>query len=306
MTNDTTTLNGALTELGELMADNLNSMGVSDADASDGLTTLANKILDIAPVSQNLTLTSDKSVLSAYDSEYATLTATLSGGVVEGQTVSFDIVDSGTVVENIGTAQTNSSGVATVSYYAEGTGDISIQASVGMIVSETYSIEDCIKYNHLDINGWSTNNNPTVSTSDEGITISTSSNGEKRVYFAQAFTSSDNVEMSFVWVGGVSNAQCMGCAFLRTDNIDSEKFFSRSCPSQFAYKFKSSGSASYSQESLATGDTIKLQYVNGVCKAYKNDTLIASTTTSIYNFYFGFYTNSGRSQTIKDIEIKAL
>lgn len=34
-------------ELGETMADNLQSMGVSDALASDGLTTLANKILDI-------------------------------------------------------------------------------------------------------------------------------------------------------------------------------------------------------------------------------------------------------------------
>ena len=46
MTNDITTLNGALTELGETMADNLITQGVN-ASASDGLTTLANKILDI-------------------------------------------------------------------------------------------------------------------------------------------------------------------------------------------------------------------------------------------------------------------
>ena len=44
--NDTTTLNGALTELGETIANNLTSMGVT-ASASDGLTTLANAILDI-------------------------------------------------------------------------------------------------------------------------------------------------------------------------------------------------------------------------------------------------------------------
>jgi hypothetical protein len=48
MTNDTTTLTGALIELGETMADNLNTMGVN-ASASDGLTTLANKIVDIKP-----------------------------------------------------------------------------------------------------------------------------------------------------------------------------------------------------------------------------------------------------------------
>ena len=45
--NDTTTLNGALTELGETLADNLTNMGVTGVDASDGLTTLAEKILDI-------------------------------------------------------------------------------------------------------------------------------------------------------------------------------------------------------------------------------------------------------------------
>jgi len=46
MTNDTNTLNGALMELGETMADNLVAKGVT-ASASDGLTTLAGKILDI-------------------------------------------------------------------------------------------------------------------------------------------------------------------------------------------------------------------------------------------------------------------
>ena len=55
--NDTTTLNGALSELGETIADNLNSMGVSSADATDGLTTLAGKILDIAPSVGGLSLT---------------------------------------------------------------------------------------------------------------------------------------------------------------------------------------------------------------------------------------------------------
>ena len=47
MTNDTSTLNGALQELGETMAANLVTKGVQ-ASASDGLTTLAGKILDIS------------------------------------------------------------------------------------------------------------------------------------------------------------------------------------------------------------------------------------------------------------------
>lgn len=44
--NDTSTLNGALAELGETLATNLNNKGVT-ASASDGLTTLANKINQI-------------------------------------------------------------------------------------------------------------------------------------------------------------------------------------------------------------------------------------------------------------------
>lgn len=46
MVNDTTTLNGALAELGETMAANLTQQGVTSS-ASEGLTTLAGKILDI-------------------------------------------------------------------------------------------------------------------------------------------------------------------------------------------------------------------------------------------------------------------
>ena len=47
MVNDTSTLNGALAELGETMAANITTKGVS-ASASDGLTTLAGKILQIS------------------------------------------------------------------------------------------------------------------------------------------------------------------------------------------------------------------------------------------------------------------
>lgn len=46
MANDTSTLNGSLTELGEKMATNLTTKGVT-ANASDGLTTLVGKILSI-------------------------------------------------------------------------------------------------------------------------------------------------------------------------------------------------------------------------------------------------------------------
>ena len=47
MSNDTSTLTGALSELGETIAANLVTKGVTGATASDGLTTLAGKILNV-------------------------------------------------------------------------------------------------------------------------------------------------------------------------------------------------------------------------------------------------------------------
>ena len=58
ITNDTNTLNGALSELGETLASNITSKGVT-ASASDGLTTLANKVLQITGGGGSTTLLED-------------------------------------------------------------------------------------------------------------------------------------------------------------------------------------------------------------------------------------------------------
>lgn len=109
MVNDTTTLNGALTELGETMADNLVAKGVS-ASASDGLTTLAGKILDIQTGG------------SCYHIEFSEASYTAVGGSAtlevylqenyapkSGASVTVTGTDSSTY-----TATTNNSGVASV------------------------------------------------------------------------------------------------------------------------------------------------------------------------------------------------
>lgn len=58
ITNDTSTLNGALSELGETLASNITQKGVT-ASASDGLTTLANKVLQITGGGGSTTLFED-------------------------------------------------------------------------------------------------------------------------------------------------------------------------------------------------------------------------------------------------------
>lgn len=103
------------------------------------------------PSFDGISLTGNKNILSAADSEYATLTAQLTDGgspaSVEGETVTFTVYkDSDDSVVTTLTADTNSSGVATVSYYGEGAGDLYIKSNVDSIISSEIYVEDCIKY----------------------------------------------------------------------------------------------------------------------------------------------------------------
>ena len=139
MTNDTSTLNGALNELGETLADNLSQMGVGDATANDGLTTLAGKILDIEPsiaglelstsidcnVSSNKVLVGQQVVFSAMLSASYDDTSIEDidiSGVLTGATVLFKTSD-GTI---IGSGVTDVNGVATYTHTIEEISNITV------------------------------------------------------------------------------------------------------------------------------------------------------------------------------------
>lgn len=122
------TLNGALENLGELIATNLSAMGVVSANTSDGLTTLVGKILDIEPsinglnLDTSITLQSSESTITtgntirlsatlkaSYDD--TTITNVDLEGILTGATVQF--LDGSTV---LGTGVTDTNGVATFNY----------------------------------------------------------------------------------------------------------------------------------------------------------------------------------------------
>lgn len=153
MTNpDTNTLNGALEQLGTTMANNLTTMGVT-ASPSDGLTTLAGKILLINPQTYNaVEVTSDKSILSHADSESCTLTAQLLQGQTpyeeSGVTINFYKQIGTDTPVLLGTATTDNTGKATLNngYTSAGVGDVKIYAETGSIISSEIYVEDCIIY----------------------------------------------------------------------------------------------------------------------------------------------------------------
>lgn len=94
-----------------------------------------------APTS--LVLEADKSILSNYDNDNCTLTATLYDNnniPMEGLSVVFK---NGDIV--LDTITTNSGGVATYTYNSQGVGDVTITVEC-MNLQETYTLEDCNYY----------------------------------------------------------------------------------------------------------------------------------------------------------------
>ena len=116
-----------------------------------------------------ITLTSDKSILSANDNEYATLTAQLTSAGsaigISGETVTFEVrKDSDDSLVETLTGTTNSSGIATVYYYGQGAGNLYIKAICSTLLSEIYVLEDCDYWN------------------ENGIIFTSNSNTDRRAY----------------------------------------------------------------------------------------------------------------------------
>lgn len=91
-----------------------------------------------------ITLSGNKSILSYSDNEECILTAHVtdsSDEPISGETVTFK--QDGSILS---TNVTDENGEATYVYKSKGVGDVSFTAEVRSLLSETYSIEDCIFY----------------------------------------------------------------------------------------------------------------------------------------------------------------
>ena len=96
-------------------------------------------------VVDSVSLSSDVSILSAYDSDTATLTATVLDEDNQAiPNVSVEFFKDNT---SLGSVNTNNNGIATKTYSADGSGDVSITAECESVTSTSVSIEDCIYYN---------------------------------------------------------------------------------------------------------------------------------------------------------------
>ena len=287
MVNDTTTLNGALSELGETMAANLTTQGVSST-ASEGLTTLAGKILDIqgGGGGGSITLSTNKSILSHYHSDTATLTATYNTGAT------VELYNANTMTK-IGNFTETTSGTYTYTYSATGVGDVNLVAKAGSDMSSPVQIEDCYIYAPTEISRTSTYN------TDQYATMFNNFN----------FTS-DNFECS-VDIKWGSNSTGFGVAQTGGSIYHEIDFANSLQSSQNKLSLYCDGTYRYDTISLDTYYTIKFTfedagtltvYLDDVKKGEYTKSHLLGDTREIYWYEW----SSGKTTYVKNVKIKEI
>ena len=295
---DEMSLNSSLQTLGQLMATNLQSKGVT-ANASDGLTTLANKILQVGPtpIGYNLELTSDKNILSFYDHEHCVLTATLldsNGNGVSGEEIVFKVNG-----ELLGTVITGDNGVAQCTYQSTGVGDVTITTEC-MNLTKTLSIEDCILAN--------------VNASYTGTSISDTvySLGYDEI----ADLSSIDFEME--WTFRQTTCGCDVCLGASSEfsvtpiKSNYRVLLGNSGVGAIRYGYRTTSTNAYTTGSIGVNTDVSMRIVKEgtTFKYYVNNELLGTKTVGFWVNYhmFGVHTvqwNRGTT-TISDLKIKQI
>jgi len=251
------------------------------------------------PVVTSVGLVGSKSVLSAYDSDTCILTATVldeEDNPMEGESVVFK--QDGTT---LATKQTNSNGVASYTYSAAGSGDVSFTASVGSIVSETYSVEDCIFY-HSDAISYTG-----TSTSDTVYSLG---------YDEIADLSNTDFEFSWKFHQTQRGADvCLGASseFSVSPVKSNYRVYlggNDSGVGRYGYRTTSSSTSTSGTVSANTVYDMKITRNSDTFNYYLNDNLLGTKTASFFSNYnmFGIHTvqwNTGTT-TISNLKIKPL
>ena len=122
----------------------------------------------------NIQLTSTKNILSHYDEETTTLTAqisSLNNAKLSNKNITFEAYKTkdDTLIETLN-ANTDNNGIATITYDSKGTGDIYIKA-IYESLSDTVSIEDCVRTFTNEISAINGDNVATNISSDFILTV---------------------------------------------------------------------------------------------------------------------------------------
>ena len=248
------------------------------------------------PVVSNILLTTDKQVLSQYDNESCTLTATLldsNGNGVSGEEIVFK-ANGGL----LGTVITGDNGVATVSYNSQGVGDVTITAEC-MNLTETYTLEDCNYYSETGTTLIQNDSTDTSYPSD----IPYHHEGTEKYMVEFDFT----MKTSFRFYYNNTKVTSKG------DPIDYGYGFSRDASGRFVISTRTTTTSNSTYTTgLANGEERRIKMIidGTTVSFYDNGNLIRTQTnewlTTNPPAYFNWATWGTGTVTVKNIKIKPL
>ena len=263
------------------------------------------------PSFDGISLTGDKSILSAADSEYVTLSAQLMDGqssaAVSGETVSFKVYKASddTLIDTL-TDDTDSTGLATVSYYGQGTGDLYIKSSVDSIISSEIYVEDCIDYQPLTTNAtasrWTIPSGVTSTYSSDGWKIS--ANAYKQIKLTSKLTSACSVE--FTLSDRSANSSGAGVIIAAYTNGETT-------PSQIILRGGASKTSDHKvfdtqlDHDLIIGAKYRIEYTSSTLKVYEDNVLLGSASNTVgLPTRFEWHMGTNRYAVYKDLKVKPL
>lgn len=225
----------------------------------------------------SFTVSSSKDIISFADNESSTITATVldnNDNPISNEFILFEV--DGEYIDTF----TDENGEASIIYEAKGWGDVEITANCRG-VSETYTIEDCLRFNALTSDdGLFTSNSAVISYSSDGMYVS---NGNWSQF-------------------NLIDALHQNCSLEFDMNQISGSFYN-------FYSNQSGGTASThsTERILASTGHYKITLDNGVLNYYKNNTRLYTETWTETTSYWWLWTGGTiGSFTLKNLKIKPL
>ena len=255
-----------------------------------------------APTS--LVLEADKSILSHYDNDNCTLTATLydnNNTPMEGLSVVFK---NGDIV--LATITTNSSGVAEYTYNSQGVGDVTITAEC-MNLSETYELHDIYFYREQEYSFTKSSGSVLNQAFDSNIALTLPSNCEISFEIYATGGTLDKEHRLFIQPNSlyVVGTQPLKGLFVQNTGPSGVN-------GQFGYRdstTKTIGSG-FSGISINEYHTVQFLRDGTIVTCYFNDAIKGAGTINFlddytdWNFYFHIWNNG--TMKIQNIQIKPL
>lgn len=279
--------------------DNAKSLTIDNKDVKmlklDGATVF--RIID------GIELTSDKTVLSYYDSDSCTLSAQLVD--CEGN----PMLESGKTIEffkdnvSIGTATTNSNGIATKTINSNNEGTITFKAEYNSFTSNNITIEDIYKYYDCKTNdgNWNVPTRASVSfnSNDGAYILGTAKTVTQPAYTIQCPTGSYSVELEITEIQVSSTL---------ATQIGVEGVYLTSAQSRTELRYYNNAVGVSTTFQLRIGDIIKFEYdkTNNIVTAYVNNQLIGSIEADSTYPGLTFRTYLDRCIGVKNMKIKEL